>query len=244
MSDDELVPAPMQRARQPKQKEQRRETLLAAALELYLGGNGDLPKVEAITKKCGLAKGTAYIYFNSKEEIYLSLYEQQLTSWLQGIQKALRRTDTTAASSLSQLVGALHCWEQDQPNLWSLAVQSQPVLEPAVDSKVLLAYRSRITQQFKQTAEKIQTFLAVPPGQSALPSLLQCYAVMLGCWPLNKPPVALSRVMQSAGSANMQLPFKATTSKLCEQIWQAYMAAHQTAPKASKSSWFSRSNSR
>lgn len=46
----------MQRARQPKQKEQRRDAILQAALALYLQGNGQLPKMDAVAKQVQLPK--------------------------------------------------------------------------------------------------------------------------------------------------------------------------------------------
>jgi len=41
---------------------------------------GIFPTVSDIAQKTGLAKGTVYIYFSSKEEIFLELFLQKLRS--------------------------------------------------------------------------------------------------------------------------------------------------------------------
>ncbi|RUO66390.1 transcriptional regulator, TetR family [Pseudidiomarina planktonica] len=228
----------MQRARQPKQKEQRRDAILQAALSLYLQGNGQLPKMDAVAKQVQLAKGTAYIYFSSKEEIYQALLEQQLTSWLAAVQKALKRPQQ---DPLPQLVQAFQCWEHQQPHLWTLAALNQTVLEPAIDTKKLLAFRTRMAQQFRQTAERIQTFLQMPAGQSALPVLLQTYASMVGLWQFSKAPAALSRLMQNSAGGNLQINFRQSTTHVCTLLWREYQQQSQPQKKgASLGGWFSR----
>lgn len=228
----------MQRARQPKQKEQRRDAILQAALALYLQGNGQLPKMEAVAKQVQLAKGTAYIYFSSKEEIYQALLEQQLTGWLTAVQKAIKRPQQ---DPIPQLVQALQCWEHQQPHLWTLAALNQTVLEPAIDTKKLLAFRTRMAQQFRQTAERIQSFLQMPPGQSALPVLLQTYASMIGLWQFSKAPAALSRLMQNAAGGNLQIDFRHSSTHICTLLWKEYQQQAQPQKKdTGLGGWFSR----
>ena len=61
------------RARQDEDKAIRRATILKAAEDLLEVGAPDLPSASAIAKEAKLAKGTLYLYFGTKEEIYLSV---------------------------------------------------------------------------------------------------------------------------------------------------------------------------
>jgi AcrR family transcriptional regulator len=54
-------------------KEARRDDILGAALALFLKDTRRLPPVAAIAAEAGLAKGTVYIYFETKEQIFASL---------------------------------------------------------------------------------------------------------------------------------------------------------------------------
>ena len=54
-------------------KARRRQTLLNSALELFLARPTELPSVQSIASRAGLAKGTVYLYFDTKEEIFLTI---------------------------------------------------------------------------------------------------------------------------------------------------------------------------
>lgn len=229
---------PLKRARQPKQKEQRREAFLQAALELFIAANGQLPKMADVATRCQLAKGTAYIYFDTKEEMFLTLLEQQQQSWHQKIQREVRRPQQPQASDVWQ---ALQSWETDAPQLWRLAALYQPLLETTLDSKLVLAYRTRSGQLFRQTADKIREALQLPVGQSALPTLMQSYAVMLGLWQQSQLPAALSRVSNASGGQGLTVPLAASGEKIIVPLWQAFIDASAPAPKTKGlGGWFNR----
>src|SRR3989304_2748951 len=59
--------------RRVREKEARRQQILDAARELFFRRGFEQTTVEDIAEKTELSKGTIYIYFPSKEEIYISL---------------------------------------------------------------------------------------------------------------------------------------------------------------------------
>jgi AcrR family transcriptional regulator len=76
-----LPPArPNWRARKPAAKAERRAKLLACAGALMAAHayDYDALKMEDIASKAELAKGTAYLYFSSKEVLFLALLEEEL----------------------------------------------------------------------------------------------------------------------------------------------------------------------
>ncbi len=56
--------------RKEKEKEQRRKLIADAAQELFFSKKYEEITIEEIAKKSQLAKGTLYLYFRSKEELY------------------------------------------------------------------------------------------------------------------------------------------------------------------------------
>lgn len=56
--------------RKEKEKEQRRNVIVEAAQSLFYSKPYDEITIEAIAEKAQLAKGTVYLYFKSKEELY------------------------------------------------------------------------------------------------------------------------------------------------------------------------------
>ncbi len=113
----------MKRARQQHQKQERRETILAfARKELETSTFPDIT-MSQIAARAGLVKGTLYLYFATKEELFLELLRQELHAWFWDLETALdelpkrgrleasgrllART-ATARPNLRQLLALLH----------------------------------------------------------------------------------------------------------------------------------------
>jgi AcrR family transcriptional regulator len=58
-------------------KKKRRQAILVAARDLFNASDGTLPAASEIAAAADLAKGTVYIYFRTKEEIFLALLLQE-----------------------------------------------------------------------------------------------------------------------------------------------------------------------
>lgn len=72
-----------QRARSADQKALRRRAVLEAAETYFLEVGYEAFSMSKLAKKIGLAKGTFYLYFQTREELFLTLYEQSLFRWSQ-----------------------------------------------------------------------------------------------------------------------------------------------------------------
>lgn len=60
----------MQRARTDDAKDERRQALLAAALEVFVEKSFAAARMDDIARAASLSKGTVYLYFSSKEELF------------------------------------------------------------------------------------------------------------------------------------------------------------------------------
>jgi DNA-binding transcriptional regulator YbjK len=72
-----------QRARTADQKAQRRRAVIEAAETYFLEVGYEAFSMAQLAKKTGVAKGTLYLYFETREELFLTLYEQSLIRWSQ-----------------------------------------------------------------------------------------------------------------------------------------------------------------
>jgi len=77
-------------ARREREKQHRRDTILAAARDLFFA-KGYRTTMEEIAERSELSKGTLYLYFNSKDELYISvimegfhLLEERMARALEG----------------------------------------------------------------------------------------------------------------------------------------------------------------
>lgn len=70
-----------QRARSQQEKEFRAIGIINSAKDLYLNNPTQFPEVSKIINKAGMAKGSFYNYFDSKEEIYLEILKREYKNW-------------------------------------------------------------------------------------------------------------------------------------------------------------------
>ena len=68
-----------QRARSPQDKDLRRTHLIAAATRLFADADFDAVTIARVAEAAGVAKGTAYIYFATKETLFVELVRAELT---------------------------------------------------------------------------------------------------------------------------------------------------------------------
>src|SRR6202042_2532078 len=90
---------PFQRARQPKQIEQRQEAILEAALLQFQKKGLENVTLADIAEKVGTVKSNIYRYFESREHIYLRVLQRQGSEWEKRVMSgldALKRKGTAA----------------------------------------------------------------------------------------------------------------------------------------------------
>lgn len=88
-----------QRARSLEQKALRRRAVLQVAETYLLEVGYEAFSMSKLAKKIGLAKGTLYLYFQTREELFLTLYDQSLIRWSQVFIDELSDSMTSKAYS-------------------------------------------------------------------------------------------------------------------------------------------------
>jgi len=71
-------------------KDARREIILAAARDLFCKEAFEGITMNTLAAGAGLAKGTLYLYFRTREEIFLALLTHELRAWLASFREAVR----------------------------------------------------------------------------------------------------------------------------------------------------------
>ncbi len=67
------------RAKRERRKDARPGELLQAALELFVEKGFAATKVEEVAKRAGVSKGTLFLYFSSKEELFKAVVRENLS---------------------------------------------------------------------------------------------------------------------------------------------------------------------
>src|SRR5215510_9009481 len=91
------------RALRDEDKLERRRQILDAAERLFMGRPEALASMDELAEAAGVAKGTLYLYFPSKEEVLVALHERHMAGFFEKLQAALASKRAFTADDLLAL---------------------------------------------------------------------------------------------------------------------------------------------
>ncbi|BCJ91319.1 TetR family transcriptional regulator [Terrihabitans soli] len=88
----------------PDEREARTNALLAAALDVFLERGFESARLDEVAQRAGVAKGTLYLYFPSKEALFEALIGSLIASPFQAAGEVLLKQDVPAETMLRGLL--------------------------------------------------------------------------------------------------------------------------------------------
>ena len=169
---------PHKRARQAAQKLERRQAILDAAWQVFSVTAYDELTVDAIAHAAGLAKGTVFLYFHTKEEIFLELTGQQAAAWFDTVDARLAQLPAPAQPAA--VVGVLADALQERVDFTRLLAILSTVLERNANYDAALRFKQLLLLRLAQTGALLERALPfLSPGEGAH-LLLQLEALVIG----------------------------------------------------------------
>ena len=162
-------------------KAARRAAILQAANALFAAGEGRLPTAAEIASAAGLAKGTVYLYFRTKEEIFSALLLEGWSAVMQESQALLQTKKGTRATKVNAFLTTLVAHLEDHPELLRLDALGYGVLERNMLSDALAAHKADYTMRLEKTGCVIDEALGIPEGRG-VQLLMRTYALTRGLW--------------------------------------------------------------
>ena len=150
-----------QRARSDEQKALRRQAVLTAAETYFLDVGFEAFSMTQLAKKTGLVKGTLYLYFKTREELFLTLYEQSLMRWSQVFISHLSNAMTSRAYAQTLFTTA-----QADGAFLPLLIRLEHVIEHNVSIPRLIKSKQVFKQQVETVAAPTSTSLSLNAAQA------------------------------------------------------------------------------
>lgn len=201
-------------------REQRRRVLLDAAHQLYRERNA-LPPVADIASAAGLAKGTVYLYFRTKEEIFVALLEDSFARLFQALAPLLTTLDMEQPGAPARFARAYTQLVRDSGDLLQLAALGNTVLEKNLPLEAMQRFKLNLAQGMTQAGALLEHGArARAPGWGAT-LLLQTYALTLGLWQALDFPDALRALLQQPALRVLERDFHAELEAAIERLWSA-----------------------
>jgi AcrR family transcriptional regulator len=183
-----------QRARQPEQKEQRRQELLDAAARLLGDGGLEAVTLTAIARAAKVAKSNVYRYFGSREEILLEILVDDELAWVRDLERALYGMGggdeiDTVASIMARTIAA-------RPITCQLISVVANVLEHNLTAEAVLRFKSRVLELSIRIGNALHAALPDLPRSRTEALLRYVHALVAGLWPMAHPAPLAGELME------------------------------------------------
>jgi len=210
-----------QRATDDTEKAARRSAILDAARRLYMEDSRQLPSAARIAESVGLAKGTLYLYFRTKEEIFLALLAQEFASLLQLVQEVFSSTPVPPPSEyLARYVAHL----DRHPELLRLDSMAYSVLEQNMGEPQLRAFKLGLTEGLVNAGALLDQALGLPAGRGTT-LLMRTYALTRGLWQSLDYPPAMRAVLADPVFAPIRPDFRSELTEALAEYWRGALPA-------------------
>ena len=150
-----------QRARSAEQKAVRRLAVLEVAETYFHEVGYEAFSMAQLAKNTGVAKGTLYLYFKTREELFLTLYEQSLVRWSQVFIGNLSESMTSKAYAQALYLTAIA-----DGTFLPLLIRLEHVIEHNVAIPRLIESKRVFIRQVEVVAEPTSTTLNLSATQA------------------------------------------------------------------------------
>ena len=197
---------PFQRARQPKQIEQRREAILHAALILFQKKGLENVTLADIADRVGTVKSNIYRYFSSREHIYLRVLQRQGAEWEKRVMPgldALKGKGTV--TKVAEVITKAFIRSEEYSTLITVI---NPVLEETLAPNLVMDFRSAFFERRKRLAQALASALPGTTVETVFPLTLHIFTHVAGLWPLCHPSPGSEKLLREPEVVHLNLNFE------------------------------------
>ena len=171
-----------QRAMQAVDKQERHHAILDAAERLLLRAPDRVPNVADVADEAGLAKGTVYLYFPSKEELLLALHERNLDAFFSALDTLL---EAPRPVTLDDLLAITFERIVRRPLLLPLAARCFALMAQSIPADIAAAYRERMATRLEHAGAGLEhLFPGLAPGEGVA-KMRHSFALTIGLWQMS-----------------------------------------------------------
>ncbi len=194
-----------QRATNEEDKLEKRQVILTAAMQTFKKTSYNEVTMSAVAVKSKLAKGTLFLYFPTKEEMFLALMEEQLIEWFDAVDMEL--DSLTAKSSISTVASLVADSLQERTEFTRLLAIHSTILEQNVSYESIFKHKQIILQKLAGTGARLEKSLPFLKAGEGAHVILQCQALVVGLWHLTDPSPIARKVIEKERLSAFDLDF-------------------------------------
>ena len=209
-----------QRALDAHDKEERRGHILDAAEAVFLAHPDRIASVSEVAEAAGLAKGTVYLYFPSKEEMLLALHERHVGHFFAELMKVLRRPGTVDFDDIFPVT-------RDHlirvPAYLPLSSRCFAMLDRDIPIEAAIAFKARTAAVLGMAGTELDRHFELAPG-GGVSLLLHSYGLICGLWQLLHPNKRFGKAFERPELALLRRDYEKDIEEALRELWMGLLA--------------------
>jgi AcrR family transcriptional regulator len=214
-----------QRARTDQAKEARREKLLEVAAQLWSEKNFASITMFEVASRAQLAKGTTYLYFQTKEELLLALLERELHVWFLELGTNLSKKPSFTPKEFSQIISKSLVDRQAFTRL--ICIQAS-ILEHNIDFERALEFKTFLLEHALGAATLIEAKLGFLKRGEGIVLLQRINALIIGFYDLSNPSQIVQTVLEQREMKPLRIDFSKQFQNTLETLLIGLQAQRST----------------
>jgi AcrR family transcriptional regulator len=211
-----------QRARRPEHKDERRESILAAAREL--AGERAVREISLgdIARQVGLAKSNLLRYFESREDLFLRLLLREWESWRVNLTRRLRSGGTTANSMATAIARTI----AERPLFCDLISEMSAVLERNVSVGAVQEFKSQSLDKVDELGAVVAKRMPALKDEYGRETIAAALIITGGLWPIaNPPPHVTAMFIENPALTRAHIDFEDRLQQLLSALITGFLNA-------------------
>ncbi len=211
-----------QRAMADEDKEARRHALLDAAETLFLRHPDRVASVAEVAEAAGLAKGTVYLYFPSKEEMLLALHERHVARFFAALMRLL---------SGRRAAGFDEIWRVTRDNLvrapgyLPLTSRCFGLMDREIRTETAVAFKIRVGKALADAGAGLERHFPALANGGGVTLLQHSYGLIVGLWQLLHPIERFGTAMERAELAMFKRDYEREVEQALRALWSGTLAS-------------------
>ena len=172
---------------------------------MFGAGDYDAITVAQIAERAGLAKGTVYLYFDTKEELFLEVAWARLQEWLAVLDRGLL---ALVRAPRRHTVAELVCRTLRPREVLLRTLSLLPnVFEGEVDHAAVARFKQLILARVGQTGMILEQALPFLRAGQGARVLLSVNAFVIGLWKMAQPGPAAAQALEDPALRPLRIDF-------------------------------------
>ena len=205
-----------QRAIALADKEIRRQALLDAFESLFVKHPERLVNVSEVAEAAGLAKGTVYLYFPSKEELLLALHDRHTEHFFS---RFVDHLESRREADFDSILEVARKDFMKLPGCLALTSRCFGMMEREIPVETAIAFKVRVGARMARAGTALEKrFPDLAPGAGA--RLLQhSLAIMIGLWQLIHPIERFGRAFERSDLTMYMRDYDREVESALRALW-------------------------